>query len=75
MDYFSLFFNGELLNNIVIATKSYAIHKISELSEARSFFCSRWSNVSVPELETFLSVIVSMGLIPLPNTIDYKSSE
>jgi hypothetical protein len=31
MDYFSLFFNDELLNNIVIETNRYARHKISKL--------------------------------------------
>jgi hypothetical protein len=30
-DYFSLFFNDELLNNIVVETNRYARHKISEL--------------------------------------------
>jgi hypothetical protein len=31
MGYFSLFFNDQLLNNIVIETNRYAGHKISEL--------------------------------------------
>jgi hypothetical protein len=31
MDYFSLFFNAELLNNILIKTNRYTRHKIAEL--------------------------------------------
>jgi hypothetical protein len=31
MDHFILFFNDELLNNIVIETNRYARHKIAEL--------------------------------------------
>jgi hypothetical protein len=38
MDYFSLFFNDELLNNTVVVTNRYARHKISELSLARDPF-------------------------------------
>jgi hypothetical protein len=36
MDYFSLFFNDELLNNIVTETNMYARHKFAEL---QLFFC------------------------------------
>jgi hypothetical protein len=35
MDYFSLVFSDELLNNIVIDTNKYARDKIVELNEAR----------------------------------------
>jgi hypothetical protein len=31
IDYFNLFFNDELLNNIVVETNRYVRHKISEL--------------------------------------------
>jgi hypothetical protein len=69
MDYFILFFNDELLNNIVVESKRYARHKIAELQ------LIPWSDVSVPEVKSFLDLIINMGLIPLPNIKDYWSSE
>jgi hypothetical protein len=67
MDYFSLFFNDELLNNIVVETNRYARHKISELQLSPRSIWSMWSDVSVPE--------INMGLMPLPDIKDYWSSE
>jgi hypothetical protein len=64
MDYFSLFFNYELLNNIVVKTNRYARHKISELQFSPKSIWSRWSDVSVPEMKVFLGVIINMGLMP-----------
>jgi hypothetical protein len=49
MDYFSLFFNDELLNSIVVETNKYARHKISELQLSLRSIWSRWSDVSVPD--------------------------
>jgi hypothetical protein len=51
MDYFSLFFNDELLNSIVVETNRYASHKISELQLSPRSIWSRWSDVSVPEMK------------------------
>jgi hypothetical protein len=42
MDYFSLFFNDELLNNIVIETNRYARDKIAELQLSPRFI---WKQV------------------------------
>jgi hypothetical protein len=42
MNYFSLFFNDELLNSIVVETNRYV---------------SRWSDVSVPEMKEFLGLM------------------
>jgi hypothetical protein len=44
--YFSLFFNDELLNNIVVETNRYARHKISKLQLSPRSIWSRWSDVS-----------------------------
>jgi hypothetical protein len=51
MDYFSLFFSDELLNNIVIQTNRYARHKTAELQLSPKSIWSRWSDVSIPEVK------------------------
>jgi hypothetical protein len=75
MDYFSLFFNDELLDSIVVETNRYARHKISELQRSLRSIWSRWSDVSVPEMKAFLGLIINMGLMPLPDTKDYWFNE
>jgi hypothetical protein len=75
MDYFSVFFNDELLNNIVREIKRYARHKISELQLSPRSIWSTWSDVSVPEMKAFLGLIINMGLTPFPDIKDYWSSE
>jgi hypothetical protein len=73
MDYFRLFFNDEVWNNT--DTNRYARHKILELQLSSNSIWSMWSDVSVPEVKTFLGVIINMGLIPLSSIKDYWSSE
>jgi hypothetical protein len=75
MDYFSLFFNDELLNSIVVETNRYARHKISERQLSLRSIWSRWSDVSIPEMKAFLGLIINMGLMPLLDIKDYWSSE
>jgi hypothetical protein len=53
MDYFRLFFNDELLNNIVIETNRYRRHKISQLQLSLRSIWSMWSDVSVLEVKAF----------------------
>jgi hypothetical protein len=68
MDYFSLFFNDELLNNTVVERNRYARQKISELQLSPRSVWSRWSDVSVPEMKAFLGLIINMGLMSLPDS-------
>jgi hypothetical protein len=70
MDYFSLFFNGELLNNIFVETNRNENQKISELQLSPRSIWSMWSDVSVPEMKAFLGLIINMGLMPLPDIKD-----
>jgi hypothetical protein len=67
MDSFILFFNDELLNNIVIGTNKYARDKISETQLSPWSIFSTSSDVSVLEVKSFLGLIINMGLIPLPD--------
>jgi hypothetical protein len=75
MDYLSLFFSDELLNNIVVETNRYARQKILELQLTPRSIWSSWSDVSVPEMKAFLGLIINMGLVSLPDIKDYWSSE
>jgi hypothetical protein len=75
MDCSILFFNDELLNNIVIGTTRYARHRIAELQLDPRSIWSKWSDVSVPEMKAFLGLIINMGLISLPDIKYYWSSE
>jgi hypothetical protein len=75
VDYFLLFFNDELLNNIVIETNRYMRHKISELQLSPRSSWSRWFDVSVPEVKALIGVFINMGLIQLPDIKDYWSTE
>jgi hypothetical protein len=61
-----LFFNDELLNNIVIETNRYVRHKILEFQLSLRSIGSSCSDVSVPEMKAFLGLIINMGLMPLP---------
>jgi hypothetical protein len=65
MDYFSLFFNDELLNSTVVEKNRYARHKISELQLSPRSIWSRWSDVSVPENDSILRYNYKYG----PNAI------
>jgi hypothetical protein len=75
MYYFRLFFNDELLNNIVVETNRYARRKISELHLSPRSIWSRWSDVPVHEMKVFLGLIINMGIVLLPDLKDYCSSE
>jgi hypothetical protein len=55
-DYFSLFFNNELLNNIVIETNRYTRRKTAD--SPRSIWS--WSDLSVPEVKALLGLIINM---------------
>jgi hypothetical protein len=73
MDYFTLFFNDELLNDTVTETNRYAKDNIAELQRSSRSIWNRWSDVSVPEMNAVFGIIINMGLIPLLDIKDYWS--
>lgn len=62
--YFELFFDVEVMDNIMIQTNKYA-----EQENARN-----WTPVTVNELKAFLGIIIQMGIHVLPTIEDYWSS-
>lgn len=62
-----LFFNDELLNNIVIDTNRYVEQKIAKIQLSLWFIWSGWSDGSVLGVKLFLVLVINTGLIPLPD--------
>jgi hypothetical protein len=72
-DYFTLFFNEELLSEIVRETNKYAKEKISKLQPSPTSIWNKWTDVCVTEMNAFLGIIINMGLIPLPDIKNWSS--
>jgi hypothetical protein len=67
LDYFTLFFNEELLPEIVAETNRYVKEKISKLQPSPGLIWNKWTDVCDTEMKAFLGIIINMGLIPLPD--------
>jgi hypothetical protein len=50
-------------------------NKIAELQLSLNSFWNRLLDVSVLEMKVFLDLIINIGIIPLPNSTGYWSSE
>jgi hypothetical protein len=75
IDYFTSFFNEELLSKIVTQTNRCAKEKLSNLQPSLRSVWNKWTDVCVTEMNAFLGIIINMGLITLPDIRDYWSSE
>jgi hypothetical protein len=64
MDYFSLFFNDELLNNIVVETNSMRDTKFWNFSLVQDPF-GVGGLMCWLEMKAFLGLIINMGLMPI----------
>lgn len=70
-DFFSLFFDDDLLKYIKDNTNEYAEHKISTMRATRRGLYGNWKPVSLDEMKGFLAVILNMGIIQLKDIKDY----
>lgn len=73
LDYFFLFMNARFLNLILKCTNKYGNKLKVEATTARSRF-SKWTDLSVAELKTFIGIILLMGTIKLNRMVDYWST-
>lgn len=73
LDYFFLFMNARFLNLILECTNKYGNKLKAEATTARSRF-SKWTDLSVAELKTFIGIILLMGTIKLNRMVDYWST-
>ena len=67
IDYFTLYFTNELLNNIIKETNHYANEKMRNKQLSQNSIWLKWYNVDKQEFLVFIVVILNMGLIEVSN--------
>lgn len=70
IDYFSLFFNEDILSFICNETNLFAEKRKSNVTSPHARV-NKWNALSPIELKAFLGVIINMGIKPLPNLESY----
>lgn len=75
IQYFLLFFNDDIMNDIINETNRYAREKISKLQLSPRSIWHKWSDVNLIEMRAFLGLVINMGLISLPDIKDYWSGD
>lgn len=73
IEYFSLFFNNDLMTHICTETNLFA-NKRKAASTSPHARCNKWEALSVGNLKAFLGTVINMGLIPLPSIESYFST-
>lgn len=76
LDYFSLFFTDDLLEQIVKETNRYANDKINQSRPLpkKSMWWS-WTDVTLSEFKAFLGVILNMGMSPKSDIDDFFTND
>lgn len=76
IDYFSLFFTDELLEEIVKETNRFAKEKIQMNTPLRKrSIWSEWTDVTLQEMKAFLGLLINMGMNPRPDLQSYFSED
>lgn len=73
IDVHKLFVTNELLNSIVKETNEYARLVIGNKTLTRKSQLHRWKETNLPEIKSFLGIILYKGLVRKPETADYWS--
>lgn len=71
LDFFLLFVDNRMLNNMVRETKRYAVQTL----EIQNKDPSKWKEVTLQELKAFLGLLIAMSIHLLPSLRDYWSSD
>lgn len=66
LDYFTLFFDLPLLQQITSATNKYARSKTMKNTTNK-----KWKDTSVEEIEAYIGILIYMGLVDLSEVKDY----
>ncbi|CAI6357273.1 unnamed protein product [Macrosiphum euphorbiae] len=69
-DFYCLFIDDEVLNLLLIETNRYARNLLLTPRAPKSRL-SKWVDVDIPEIKTFLGIVMWMGLNPLPSLARY----
>ena len=72
IEFFKLFFNDDIIGDIVNETNRYARVKILNLELSPRSIWQKWTDVNITEMWAFLGIIINMGLISLPDIKDHK---
>ncbi|MEL7307546.1 MAG: transposase [Pseudomonadota bacterium] len=75
-DFAKLFFTDQLRQNLVRETNNYA-HKVIDASRPlrRNSAMNRWKDVTLAEMDTFLGIILHMGLVGMPSYRHYWKND
>ena len=71
LDFFLLFVDNRMMNNMVRETNRYAYQTL----EAKHKDPSAWNEVALQELKAFLGLLIAMSIHRLPSLRDYWSSD
>lgn len=74
IEYFSLFFNEDLITHICNETNLFANQKKQNTQTPHSRL-NTWVDVGVIDMKAFLGTIIAMGLMPLSNIQSYYSTK
>lgn len=72
--FFSLFFDEEIINLLVVETNRYANDKLSEPGLSRNARVRKWKDVDQKEMKKLFGIIMWMGLVKMPNISNYWST-
>jgi len=73
-DIFSLFFDDEVINLLVVETNKYAQDKLNKQENSRSARIKKWTNID-KELKCFFGIVMWMGLNKKPSIAHYWKSD
>lgn len=70
-DFFTLFFDDEVVNLLLVETNRYAHDKLNEASTSSNSRIKKWIDIDRDELYVFFGIIMWMGLIKMPSISHY----
>lgn len=70
-DFFTLFFDDEVVNLILVETNRYAHNKLNEANTSSKSRINKWIDIDRDELYVFLGIIMWMGLVKMPSISHY----
>ena len=73
LEYLQLFFNASIWMYLVQQTNAYAHHRMSNARPSRRSLFRKWVDVTVAEMKAFVGLILSMGLVQIPEVREYWS--
>lgn len=80
-DFFTLFFDDEVVNLLLVETNKYAQDKLNGPDISNNSRINKWTDIDKDELDVFVGIVMWVGLVKMPsisqywrNTILYRSA-